>query len=397
MDSIKLSKRFGKNIGIYFAEDHDPLAWAAFGAFTSRNNGPFESLLERVNEVSIKRIIEETYIGYGHSSIGDLVDIKMFVEGLPIWLAFELEGFSRFRGQESSTRYIDFAKLPLNPYYVEKGLKPWYDEKIKDYVEASQKVLQGIIDHSGLNLASPDYSSHIRAMKARTFDITRSLIPSIAATNMTWFGNVREIREQLQRLQHLPFVNEIVEALNEQYPQTIPNKEPRTREPWASPPKYTGHHPTSIQSLSGTMDFGSLRDLNRHRVGLHEYNYEKSTMSFHSWYLEKLEAHDIFVKNPYTLDGEGPSYFDSHLGEGLHPPLLGQTINYTYHCDMEQARYLSVLRTKKNVHPTLRFSIINQWKDSYLQSIMDTSPDVGPFGYILVRGNDFISFQGKEL
>ena len=203
MTTIKLSKRYGKNLGIYFSETEDPLALAAFGAFTSRNNGPFESLLERVNEVSIKRIIEETYIGYGHSSIGDLVDIKMFVEGLPIWLAFELEGFSRFRGQESSTRYIDFAKLPLNPYYVEKGLKPWYEEKIKDYVEASQKVLQGLFDHSGMNLASPDYSSHIRAMKARTFDITRSLIPSIAATNMTWFGNVREIREQLQRLQHL--------------------------------------------------------------------------------------------------------------------------------------------------------------------------------------------------
>ena len=85
------------------------------------------------------------------------------------------------------------------------------------------------------------------------------------------------------------------------------------------------------------------------------------------------------------------------MGEGVHPPLLGQTILYSYSCDMGQARYISALRTKRNVHPTLRLDIINQWKDDSLQALMDTSPDVGPFGYYVIRGNDFISFNGKEL
>ena len=66
---MKLSKRYGENIGIYFAEDEDPLDWATFGAFCSRNNGSFEELLNKVTSGSKKRIIEQTYIGYGHESI----------------------------------------------------------------------------------------------------------------------------------------------------------------------------------------------------------------------------------------------------------------------------------------------------------------------------------------
>jgi len=146
-----------------------------------------------------------------------------------------------------------------------------------------------------------------------------------------------------------------------------------------------------IYTLKGVLDFGSLRDLNRHRVGARTY-HRASHGNFHPWYIEMLNAHGVRPIDPYYCSQTTATFHMSYH----HVPLLGMTYNYQYTCDRDQANYISRLRTKLNVHWTLRQEIINQWGDVWKDRITAT-PDVGPFGYYLVRGNDYIAFNGKEL
>ncbi len=393
---MKLSKRYGTNFGIYFAEDEDPLGWAAFGSFTSRNNGPFEQQIEKVNADSTKRVIERFYISYGHASIGDLVDIKLFIEGLPIWLAFELEGFSRFRGQESSTRYIDFSQQPLMPYY--EYLRPWYEQKISDYVMATQRVESNLIDALPAQYMNDDSYNEAelkRAVRARTFDICRGLLPSICTTNMVWFGSVNEIRQHLSYLSNLdiPLIDEIVNALDQQYPETKPVKTVRYRQPWMSTRSTSYDHvpSESMYALRGMLDFGSLRDLRRHRVGEHKI-VGRLNNSLYPWYLSMLNSHGIYLLDPLVFgEGQYLSDFPANI-----PPLLGTPMDIRYRCETEQAEYISALRTKTNVHATLRTMIQQQWNGyPHLAQHMDMTPDVGPFGYYLVRGKETVTIKGE--
>lgn len=390
---MKLSKRYEQNFGIYFAEDEDPLSWAAFGAFTSRNNGNFEDLLGKVTAESRQRLIETTYIAYGHGSIGDMVDVKMFLEGVPIWLAFELEGFSRFRGQESSTRYIDFSNQKLMSYYAEMpGVSDWYNQKILDYVNAFDKVWKRLQEDIPGDV---EHGLHLRAARARAFDLTRCLIPSICTTNMVWYGSINEIRQHLAYLQSqkIPFIKEIIEALDQQYPETKPIKPVRFRfDPWASPPAQYVEENHFI--LSGDLDFGSYRDLRRHRRGTHRI-HNISENYIHEWYTARLIDHDILTEIPLMYNKDGKDLYIESFREC--PPLLGTGLNIVYECDLEQAQYLSALRTKLNVHGSLRELILSNWKtETRLSSYMDVTPDIGSFGYYLVRGTETLEFKGNK-
>src|SRR5690606_36451069 len=91
-------------------EEHNAKEYGMLAAMFSRSKDGVLELVDKVQkEGASGRFMETYYVSYGHNSIGDLVDVKLYVEGIPFYIAALLEHHSQFRGQESSTRYIDFS------------------------------------------------------------------------------------------------------------------------------------------------------------------------------------------------------------------------------------------------------------------------------------------------
>lgn len=86
-----------------------PELLAATGARYSRSNEGLEAILARVDANNLDKSVDGIFkmVDYGHASISDMVPVAMFIDGISMWLAYELFRISPTAGgQESSTRYI---------------------------------------------------------------------------------------------------------------------------------------------------------------------------------------------------------------------------------------------------------------------------------------------------
>ena len=93
-----------------------PELLAATGARYSRSNEGLEAILSRIDPNNLDKSVDGIFkmIDYGHASIGDLVPVALFIDGISMWLAYELFRISPTAGgQESSTRYIKLSEEGL--------------------------------------------------------------------------------------------------------------------------------------------------------------------------------------------------------------------------------------------------------------------------------------------
>ena len=375
----------------------DALDWATAGALYSRSTGSIVGVLDSVT-TKRKRIIEQYYVGYGHESIGDMVDVKLFIEGIPIWFAFMLEHHSRFRGQESSTRYVDFSNQP-EPYdlSVDKDL---FKENLELYKNATEKVYDNMCNkylEEHTTLTELDLSDSIkRAMKARTFDICRGLLPVSCLTNVAWFGDINSIRKHLHFMLTSPVFAEmrgrqyiknhttgdfyyscgkelivnLWEVLNLQFPEAAKDlgeyRPHMFNDPWSGSDKekdYRGYY--IEEKIEGVLDFGSYRDLNRHRVGRHRFAVDLNSR-YHSWYVDLWEKHGVIYK-----------YEDDRF-KTFQNRVLAHTVSFKYTAPKSQIEYVRKLRSKPTVHPTLR------------QRVDSKAADFGTYGFCETRGDQTI-------
>lgn len=100
----------------------DAEAEAMLQALHSRSTGGLRSHLKTLAEKGADNFMEKFYVGYGHHSIGDCGDTTIFIEGVSMPAVKAVQDNPLFRGQESSTRYLDFSKQPfLNPTRTKEG------------------------------------------------------------------------------------------------------------------------------------------------------------------------------------------------------------------------------------------------------------------------------------
>jgi thymidylate synthase ThyX len=86
-----------------------PELLAATGARYSRSNEGLEAILSRIDPNNLDKSVDGIFkmVDYGHASIADLTPVALFIDGVSMWLAYELFRISPTAGgQESSTRYI---------------------------------------------------------------------------------------------------------------------------------------------------------------------------------------------------------------------------------------------------------------------------------------------------
>jgi thymidylate synthase ThyX len=378
---------------------------AMIQALHSRNPKGIKEHLKTLAEKGSGKMMSSFYVGYGHKSIGDCGFVSIFVEGISLLAAKALQDSPLYNGQECSTRYIDFSNQPfLNPLTLSYDAHPITNKLRAFYLAALPKVI-AYLESKHSRRTDEDEKVYMKAIKARAFDILRGFLPSGATTNVAWTMTLRQVADKLPYLRHhsLIEVREIAEkvdsALLEIYPNSFGHKryedtehfnakfmqgtkgyyfEPtrawpekvkllhngvskkllagylpllRTRKAKTEVPKAVGVCGNAI--ISFLLDFGSWRDLQRHRSVTQLMPRVTMRYGFEHWYLDNLptevrnEAEQLLAKLGKQTKKIKPNERQYFIPMGYKVPVLMSG-------DLAALTYIAEIRSASTVHATLQ-------------------------------------------
>ncbi len=405
-------------------------------AMYSRSN---KSVLAHLDEVARKgpeNFMATYYVGYGHQSIGDLGDVTICMEGVSMLAAKAFQDWMKYRGQESSTRYIDFGdQLFLDP--LGDTARKAYTEALRTFYLHALPVQERFLAEKypvadGVDEKTQGF--YQKAIKARAFDVLRGFLPAGATTNVAWHMDLREAADQLRELRHHPLeevraLAETVEAvLLEKYPSSFGHKRYDATETYLStcthyseaqhrdhevtiehdgidrqylaalprdlfnvPPKAPLARQTRLAGtlrFSMTIDFASYRDIQRQRSLDQNRPLLTSKLGFEKWYMDEL-APELKQRAQELIDAvpENGSEVDQY-----YLP-MGFTLYFEASGSLTALHYIVQLRAQKTVHPTLasRTKVLGEMLQERLGDIGITFYfDEDPTGFTIKRGEQDI-------
>ncbi len=379
----------------------DGQAEAMLQALHSRSTGGIKHHLKVLKEKGAENFMEQFYVGYGHKSIGDCGSVTVFVEGISMLAAKAIQDWRLYSGQEASTRYVDFSKqIFLNPTKTKTGeriLENW-----RDFYLRLQEPMREYLKRKYPRQEGENEKIYDKAIVARSFDSTRCWLPAGATTNVAWRMNFRQFADELMLLRHHPLVEvrDITEktekALRKMYPQSFGHKRYEKTEKYNEylmQKKYYFENskldefkllfngvdkniltefkqelkrrpaktelPNSIATAGVVgydflLDFGSFRDLQRHRAVAQRMPLLTMRHGFHKWYLEQMPEElkkeaEKFLREQKQLIGKLKT--DKFVKQYYIP--MGYQVPCRVVGDLKALTYLVELRSTRFVHPTL--------------------------------------------
>lgn len=170
------------------------------------------SMKESIAEISSQKasdFLHTFYFQYGHRSIADLAHVPMALENISLLAAIEVEDEQRWDGQERSTRYQDFSK---REHYTPAGLAAdeiaLYREGIKTLFDGYEHLFRATVDRFHYEHPKPegmDVAQYERTIRARAFDVARSLLPLATLTSVGQITSARTLEGQISRLLASPY------------------------------------------------------------------------------------------------------------------------------------------------------------------------------------------------
>lgn len=355
--------------------------------------------LEQIERVGPTKFMGQFYVGYGHVSIGDCGTTNICFENVSLLAAKAIQDWALYNGQEASTRYLDMSAQPLiDPLGTIESkaiLDDWMIlyrdilEKLIPYLEVNHPLEQG-----------QDEKIWKKAIKARAFDIARGFLPASIGTYVGWHSNLRQTYDHIHILQHHPLpevralANNALVALKHKYPSSFSHKTYPDQEAYlAEMAKYTyfddritgfsvqnhlkysvlGRYkdaltrrpkktelPAVLRNAGNLvfrflLDFGSYRDLQRHRSVVIPMPLLTTLHGFHPWYIEQLpkeiqnqvsETLDNLSRRINALDAS-PEILQYYTG-------IGYRVACEVTANLPAAVYTAELRSGQAVHSTLR-------------------------------------------
>lgn len=419
----------GMVLALNVGADITPESQAMLQALHSRSTGGIKAHLETLIKGGSEKFMASFYVGYGHKSIGDCGGGVVFIEGVSMLAAKAIQDWRLYSGQESSTRYIDFSKQKfINPEGSGAGnsiLEEWRNFYLKG-LPPVQKFLKEKYPHQ----ENEKEAVYDKAISARAFDIMRGFLPAGASTNLAWYSNLRQYADKLMLLRHHPLseVREIAEALEEVLQETFPNSFGHERyedtenynEWWMQKYNYfTEQNPSEfalkrndvdLRQLEeyrdalekrpaktelpkfiaecGTMqfefllDFGSFRDIQRHRAVTQLMPLLTTSHGFGPWYLEELPK-DLLDTAKTLLKKQEEAISKLKVDENTAQYYIGMGYNLPNRLtgDLPALVYLIELRATRFVHPTLQRratemaeTLMKEFGDSGLILHLDENP-----------------------
>lgn len=414
----------------------DPEAEAMLQALHSRSTGGLKSHLEKLIEKGAEKFMASFYVGYGHKSIGDCGSVTIFIEGVSMLAAKAIQDWPLYSGQESSTRYIDFSKqLFIDPTNTVEGseiLETWR----KFYLESQAPVQEHLKKLYPIGEGEKE-STYDKAIAARAFDILRGFLPAGASTNLAWHTNLRQAADHIMQLRHHPLdeVKEVADAMEEalieaygssfghkRYENTEKYNELLMQEMYFTNDKYEdvqllhdGIDRNLLQSYKsalenrpdktelpkwlsecGTLqfgfmlDFGSFRDLQRHRAITQRMPLHTNQHGFADFYLESLPE-DVREKAEALLGKQAIAITSLNIAPELEQyyHAMGYELPNRITGSLPALVYLVELRATRFVHPTLRVKasrIAQLLRDNFSGDGLVLHMDMEPDRFDIKRG-----------
>lgn len=440
----------GEIIVIDTAAAIKPEVQAMMAARFSRWNKPLVELIESSLGRNAETFLDTNYqAGYGHKSIGELGEAVAFVGGVSMLCAKAIQDFPLYRGQESSTRYIDFSNQPfLNPHGTDDG-RAIQENWRAFYLRGTSVVIPHLTERFSRKEGESEVE-YAKAIKARAFDIMRAFLPAGATTNVAWVGDFRHMNDHLADLRYHP-LHEVRDmdaalesALAEKYPSSFnpekryPNTEryledvasnylyfeghglfpefclardtldsdllvdywtalterpPKTELPW-------GIRECGQLRFDYLLDFGSFRDLQRQRALIVPMPLLTAKFGFEPWYYEQLPA--PFAEEARSFVERQLDLIDQTLRKGARPISkydlqyylpMGLRVPIRQTGDLRGLVYMLELRSTRFVHPTLVRRVLQQAEVLHqrLSTAVQLHLDPEPFEFDVRRAkHDFV-------
>lgn len=318
---------------IFIYDEFHPEDTAMMQALYSRSGESVEVHAEKVKARGSGNFMANYYVNYGHASIGDCGSTTIFIEGVSMLTAKAIQDWPLYSGQETSSRYIDMSKQGLVDPLGTKASKAVLDAWMKFYVE-SQPALEAHLRQKYPKKSDEEDKTYDKAIKARVFDIMRAFLPAGAKTQLSWHTNLRQAHDKLALMRYYPLdeVRELAKGirtnLSERYKSSFVHKEYPDQEAYRKmvAEKYTFYMGTDTDFAAKTnikkaelmafgpaitkrptktnlphivteigtvtfeflLDFGSFRDVQRHRNGVCRMPLLTTKFGFQQWYLDQL-------------------------------------------------------------------------------------------------------------
>jgi thymidylate synthase ThyX len=171
----------------------------------SRSPDSIEDSLRWVHAHSAEKFWEQFYFAYGHASIADLGHVTVCFENISELAAIRLEDEPLWDGQAKSSRYQNFA---VGGCFVPDSIRGSETEGVYRGILGSlfnaytvlHQPLERFLSEQAPRPESMKPAEYQRTIAARTFDVTRYLLPLAARTNVGQVVSIRTLEKQITRL-----------------------------------------------------------------------------------------------------------------------------------------------------------------------------------------------------
>lgn len=399
---ILLKKLNNKNMAnIFVYDEFNPEDTAMMQALYSRSGKSVVEHVEKVKQSGSGKFMETFYVGYGHASIADCGSTTLFIEGISILGDKAIQDWNLYSGQETSTRYIDMSKQAIIDPIGTEGSKAILDNWMSFYI-GNQEKIQAYLMTKYPRQEGEDEGMYIKAIKARGFDTMRGFLPAGITTQLSWHTNLRQAWDKLSLLRHHPLeearttADAILQVLKEKYPHSFSHPINDEQENYRSitTKQHSYLNPkndvvfkfstnvqtedlaayqdiidsrpfkTGLPNFMGelgnfnfefVLDYGSFRDIQRHRNGICRMPLLTTELGFNNWYLEqlpedmRLEAIDLIAAQTEAI-----LKLDTTPEIRQYYTAIGFNVYARVSYPLPAAMYVIELRSNKTVHPSLR-------------------------------------------
>ncbi len=420
---------------IFIYDEFNPEDIAMMQALYSRSAKSVTEHVDKVKATGSGKFMARFYVGYGHSSIADCGSTTIFIENVSILADKAIQDWQLYSGQETSTRYIDMGQQeivdPISSSETKNILSAWMDFYISNQDHVQEHLLKQYPRQN-----HEDEIIYLKAIKARVFDIMRGFLPAGITTQLSWHTNLRQAWDHLSLLRHHPLnevkdtANLIIQGLKNKYSHSFSHELNDDQEKYRAevvnettyfPPQTRPdnfHMQTNIEELelnkylsyiekrppktilphflgdlgninfNFILDFGSFRDIQRHRSGICRMPLLTTSLGFNDWYLNQL---------PEDLKQQAIALIETQknrINELKADPVIKQyytAIGFNVDCKftflLPGAVYVTELRSNKTVHPSLR-KIAHQMHQALLNRFptLKLHSDLDPDDWDIRRG-----------
>jgi len=176
----------------------------ALAKYSRSNQGMLESIQE-LSQQRAEQFLNTFYFQYGHRSIADLAHLVFGLEHISILAAMAVVDEPVWDGQERSTRYQPFRKTGWHLPEEVAGTagEGKFSQTAEALFGAYQDLTRSLQEHLQDAVPRPDAldeGAYKRTLRARAFDVARSLLPLATHTSVGQIVSARVAERQIGRL-----------------------------------------------------------------------------------------------------------------------------------------------------------------------------------------------------